>query len=72
VIIGGMRNLWGSAFAAAALVFLPEGLRFVGISSTNAANMRQIIYGVALVIMVFKYNKEFILFKEIRKKSLRN
>jgi branched-chain amino acid transport system permease protein len=28
VIIGGMRNLWGSVIAAAFLVFLPEALRF--------------------------------------------
>ena len=60
VIIGGMRNLWGSAIAAAVLVILPEALRFVGMPSNIAANMRQIIYGLALVIMMFKYSKGFI------------
>jgi len=30
VIIGGMGNLLGSALAAAFLVLLPEGLRFIG------------------------------------------
>ncbi|MCF8428445.1 MAG: branched-chain amino acid ABC transporter permease [Bacteroidia bacterium] len=59
VIIGGMRNLWGSAIAAAVLVILPEALRFVGMPSNIAANMRQIIYGLALVIMMFKYSKGF-------------
>lgn len=54
VIIGGMRNLWGSAIAATILVILPEALRFVGMPSNIAANMRQIIYGLALVIMMFK------------------
>lgn len=60
VIIGGMRNLWGSAIAAAVLVILPEALRFVGMPSNIAANMRQIIYGMALVIMMFKYSKGFV------------
>jgi len=60
VIIGGMRNLWGSAIAAAVLVILPEALRFIGMPSNIAANMRQIIYGLALVIMMFKYSKGFI------------
>lgn len=60
VIIGGMRNLWGSAIAAAVLVILPEALRFVGMPSNIAANMKQIIYGLALVIMMFKYSKGFI------------
>lgn len=60
VIIGGMRNLWGSAIAATVLIILPETLRFIGMPSNIAANMRQIIYGLALVIMMFKYSKGFI------------
>lgn len=59
VIIGGMRSLWGSAIAATVLVILPEALRFVGMPSNIAANMRQIIYGLALVVMTFKYSKGF-------------
>ena len=59
VIIGGMRNLWGSAIAAAVLIILPEALRFIGMPSSIAANMRQIIYGLALVLMMFKYSKGF-------------
>lgn len=60
VIIGGMRNLWGATIAAAVLIILPEALRFFGMPSNIAANMRQIIYGLALVIMMFKYSKGFI------------
>lgn len=59
VIIGGMRNLWGSVIAAAFLVFLPEILRFVGMPNSIAANMRQIIYGGILIFMMFKYSKGF-------------
>lgn len=60
VIIGGMRNLWGSAIAAVVLIILPEALRFVGMPSSIAANIRQILYGLALVIIMFKYSKGFI------------
>ncbi len=60
VIIGGIRNLWGAAIAAAVLIILPEALRFIGMPSNIAANIRQIIYGLALVIMMFKYSKGFI------------
>ncbi|MFY0653889.1 MAG: branched-chain amino acid ABC transporter permease [Cyclobacteriaceae bacterium] len=54
VIIGGMRNLNGIFFAAAFLVLLPETLRFVGMPSNIAANMRQIIYGVALILVIYR------------------
>ena len=54
VIIGGMRNLKGIFFAAAFLVLLPEALRFVGMPSSIAANMRQIIYGIALILVIYR------------------
>ena len=59
VIIGGIGNLWGSVLAAFILVLLPEFLRFMGFPSDITANVRQIIYGVALVILMFKYSKGF-------------
>lgn len=49
VIIGGAGNLWGSVVGAAVLVTLPELLRFVGLPSSVAANIRQILYGGLLV-----------------------
>jgi len=52
VIIGGLENLTGSFFASAFLVLLPEALRFVGMPDSIAANMRQIIYGFILVIVM--------------------
>jgi len=58
VIIGGMRNLWGSIIASAFLVLLPEVLRFVGMPNSVAANMRQIIYGAILIFMMFRYRKQ--------------
>jgi len=49
VIIGGAGSLWGPVIGAVVLVVLPEALRFVGMPSSIAANMRQIIYGGLLV-----------------------
>jgi branched-chain amino acid transport system permease protein len=59
VIIGGLRNLWGSVAAAAFLVFLPEALRFVGMPNAIAANMRQIIYGGILIWVMFRKGEMF-------------
>jgi branched-chain amino acid transport system permease protein len=52
VIIGGLGNLTGSFLASAFLVLLPEALRFVGMPDSIAANMRQIIYGLILVVIM--------------------
>ena len=52
VIIGGLGNLAGSFLAAAFLVLLPEALRFVGMPDSIAANIRQIIYGLILVVVM--------------------
>ena len=49
VIIGGAGSLWGPVVGAALLVMLPEILRFVGLPSSVAANVRQILYGGLLV-----------------------
>lgn len=54
VIIGGMSNLRGSFFAASFMVLLPEMLRFVGFPSSVAANLRQIIYGLILILVMMK------------------
>ena len=55
VIIGGAGSLWGSVLGAAVLVTLPELLRFIGLPSAVAANIRQILYGGLLVaFMMFR------------------
>lgn len=72
VIIGGMRNLWGSIAASAFLVLLPEVLRLIGMPNAIAANMRQIIYGVILIFMMFRYSKGFIYERKNNIKSSRN
>jgi branched-chain amino acid transport system permease protein len=55
VIIGGAGSVCGPFAGAAILIVLPEALRFLGFSSSMAANMRQIIYGLLLIlIMMFR------------------
>lgn len=57
VIIGGMQKLWKIFLAAAFLVLLPEVLRFIGLPSSVAANIRQIIYGLALILVIYSKSK---------------
>ncbi len=52
VIIGGAGSLWGPVIGAVLLVMLPEILRFIGMPSSIAANMRQILYGGLLVVFM--------------------
>jgi branched-chain amino acid transport system permease protein len=54
IIVGGMGNLWGCLAAAAFMILVPEALRFTGLPSGTAANVRQIIYGVLLVLVMFR------------------
>lgn len=58
VIIGGMSRLKGSLFAAMFMILLPEALRFVGMPDSVAANMRQIIYGLLLVVIMVLGRRE--------------
>jgi len=53
VIIGGAGRLAGSVLGAIVLIVIPELLRFLGIPSAIAANMRQMIYGALLVLFIY-------------------
>lgn len=57
LLIGGTGNIKGPVLGAVLVVLLPEALRFVGLPDNIAAPMRQIIYGVILVWVVF-YRKK--------------
>ena len=52
VIIGGAGSLWGPVVGAIVLVTIPESLRFLGLPSSLAANVRQIVYGGLLVVFM--------------------
>jgi branched-chain amino acid transport system permease protein len=52
LVIGGAGNLRGPALGAVLLVLLPEVLRFLAVPDGIAANLRQILYGVAIILMM--------------------
>jgi len=52
IILGGLANNKGVILGAVCLVILPEALRFVGFPSDVAAQMRQVTYGVILVLLM--------------------
>jgi len=54
VIFGGIGSIKGSLVGATTLVFFPETLRFLGMPSSVAAPMRQMIYGLLLVVLMIK------------------
>lgn len=53
LFIGGIGNVKGPIFGALFVVLLPELLRFVGLPDAIAANLRQIIYGLSLILVVY-------------------
>jgi branched-chain amino acid transport system permease protein len=52
VIVGGAGSRWGPLLGALILISVPESLRFLGLPASFAANMRQLIYGIALVTIL--------------------
>ncbi|MEA1929746.1 MAG: branched-chain amino acid ABC transporter permease [Patescibacteria group bacterium] len=52
VILGGLSNNRGAVIGAVALVLLPEALRFVGFPTDIAAQMRQVVYGLVLILLM--------------------
>jgi branched-chain amino acid transport system permease protein len=54
VIFGGMGSIQGSVVGAVILVVIPELLRFLGVPSSIAAPLRQMIYGLLLVVLMIK------------------
>ncbi len=52
VILGGLASNKGAVIGAIFLILLPEILRFVGMPSGIAAQMRQVIYGIILILLM--------------------
>ncbi len=53
LFIGGVGNVKGPVAGALFMVLVPEILRFVGLPDAIAANLRQIIYGLTLIIVMY-------------------
>jgi branched-chain amino acid transport system permease protein len=55
VVFGGLGNVKGSFVGAVVLIVFPELLRFLGLPSSVAAPLRQMIYGLLLVgLMLYR------------------
>jgi len=52
VVFGGIASLEGSFIGASILVIFPELLRFLGMPSSVAAPLRQMIYGLLLIVLM--------------------
>lgn len=52
IILGGLASNRGAVLGAVALVLLPEILRFAGFPSDIAAQMRQAVYGLLLILLM--------------------
>ena len=52
IILGGLASNRGAFFGAVILVLLPEALRFVGFPADIAAQTRQGVYGLLLVLLM--------------------
>jgi len=57
VIIGGAGNIRGPILGAVLLIILPEILRFLRIPDTVAPNVRQMIYG-ALIVLLMRFRPQ--------------
>lgn len=53
LLVGGSGNLKGPLCGVLFMLILPEALRFVGMPDAIAANMREIIYGLLLIILMY-------------------
>jgi branched-chain amino acid transport system permease protein len=52
LLVGGAGNFRGPLVGAAVLIAIPEMLRFAAIPDTVAANLRLLLYGLLLVVMM--------------------
>lgn len=52
VIVGGLGNFRGPVVGAAVLIALPEALRLLALPDAQAANLRLLIYGLLLILLM--------------------
>jgi branched-chain amino acid transport system permease protein len=53
VLLGGLGSIRGAIVGAFVLVALPEIMRFAGLPNTIAAVVRQMIYGISLILIMY-------------------
>jgi branched-chain amino acid transport system permease protein len=53
LLVGGTGNMIGPLVGTVFMILLPEALRFLGLPDTVAPNVRQMIYGLTLIALMF-------------------
>ena len=53
LLVGGSGNIAGPMAGVGFMIIFPELLRFVGLPDAIAANLREIIYGVLLIVLIY-------------------
>ena len=53
LLVGGSGNIKGPLCGVLFMLILPEVMRFVGLPDAIAANMREIIYGLLLIVLMY-------------------
>ncbi len=53
LLVGGAGNRKGPFIGTVFMIILPEALRFLGLPDTVAPNVRQMIYGLTLIVLMF-------------------
>jgi len=53
LLVGGTENRIGPFVGTVFIILLPEALRFLGLPDAVAANVRQMIYGLTLILLMF-------------------
>lgn len=53
LLVGGAGNRIGPFVGTVFMILLPEALRFLGLPDTVAPNVRQMIYGLTLIVLMF-------------------
>jgi branched-chain amino acid transport system permease protein len=59
VIVGGLASIKGTILATFILLLIPELIRFIGFSSSILGPMRQIVYGLLLLLILLYMPKGF-------------
>lgn len=53
VMMGGLASMPGTVLATIVIILLPEPLRFIGFPSSILGPMRQMIYAIALIVILY-------------------
>ncbi len=53
VLLGGLRSIRGSIIGAYVLISLPELMRFIGFPEATSALLRQMLYGILLILIMY-------------------